>query len=159
EMIPLSNTISYFCASTPLSEEDLKEYLAEPVAALPPNISRALPKISILLVPYLERGHAHTRKNAESNGNVRNHEATTEDASGDFVSIERPPSGKQSASTQLKIGNETVLAFALKDQEVAEYHYRFYHLLAGLTGEHWSSEVQEKYTRLLRDELTADVHG
>ena len=27
EMIPLSNTFSYFCASIPLSEEDLKEYL------------------------------------------------------------------------------------------------------------------------------------
>ena len=34
EMIPLSNTFSYFCASVPMSEEDLKEYLEEPVAAL-----------------------------------------------------------------------------------------------------------------------------
>ncbi len=55
EMIPLSNTFSYFCASVPMSEEDLKEYLEEPVAALPPMIAEALPKISILLVPYLER--------------------------------------------------------------------------------------------------------
>ena len=36
-----------------MSEEDLKEYLEEPVAALPPAIDWALPKISILLVPYL----------------------------------------------------------------------------------------------------------
>ena len=57
EMIPLSNTFSYFCASVPLSEEDLKEYLEEPVAALPPLIAAALPKISILLVPYLERAN------------------------------------------------------------------------------------------------------
>ena len=57
EMIPLSNTFSYFCASVPLSEEDLKEYLEEPVAALPPGVAAALPKISILLVPYLERGN------------------------------------------------------------------------------------------------------
>src|SRR4249919_2777596 len=55
EMIPLSNTFSYFCASVPLSEEDLKEYLEEPIAALPPAISSLLPKISIMLVPYLER--------------------------------------------------------------------------------------------------------
>ena len=33
EMIPLSNTFSYFCASVPMSDEDLKEYLQEPVAA------------------------------------------------------------------------------------------------------------------------------
>ena len=35
EMIPLSNTFSYFCASVPLSDEDLKEYLQEPIASLP----------------------------------------------------------------------------------------------------------------------------
>ena len=29
EMIPLSNTFSYFCASVPMSEEDLKEYLED----------------------------------------------------------------------------------------------------------------------------------
>src|SRR5438094_9015100 len=55
EMIPLSNTFSYFCASVPLSEEDLKEYLEEPIAALPPALSSVLPRISIMLVPYLER--------------------------------------------------------------------------------------------------------
>ncbi len=68
EMIPLSNTFSYFCASVPLSEEDLKEYLEEPVAALPPTIAAALPRISILLVPYIERGNGHERKKAEPAG-------------------------------------------------------------------------------------------
>jgi hypothetical protein len=33
EMIPLSNTFSYFCASLPMSDEDLKEYLEERGAA------------------------------------------------------------------------------------------------------------------------------
>ena len=46
EMIPLSNTFSYFCASVPMSEEDLKEYLEEPVAALPPKVAGALPSFS-----------------------------------------------------------------------------------------------------------------
>ena len=44
EMIPLSNTFSYFCASIPLSEDDLKEYLQEPVAALPPALTAVLPQ-------------------------------------------------------------------------------------------------------------------
>ena len=57
DMIPLSNSISYFCASEPMTDEDLKEYLEEPVAALPPNVASALPKLAILLVPYLERGN------------------------------------------------------------------------------------------------------
>src|SRR5258705_2449187 len=107
EMIPLSNTFSYYCASIPLSEEDLKEYLEEPVAALPPSIAAALPKISILLVPYLERAGGAEKKR-------------TEPRATDLVSIERPPYGRLSTFTQLKLGDETVLAFALKDQEVAE---------------------------------------
>ena len=81
EMIPLSNTFSYFCASVPMSEEDLKEYLEEPVAALPPSIAAALPKISILLVPYLERAERRRRR--------------------EYVSIEKPPDGRLSTSTQL----------------------------------------------------------
>jgi hypothetical protein len=146
EMIPLSNTFSYFCASIPLSEEDLKEYLEEPVAALPPSIAAALPKISILLVPYLERAGGGEKKR-------------TEPRATDLVSIERPPEGRLSTFTQLKLGDETVLAFALKDQEVAEYHYRFYHLLAALLADQWSEDVETRYSRLLREEATADVHG
>ena len=146
EMIPLSNTFSYFCASVPMSEEDLKEYLEEPVAALPPAIAAALPKISILLVPYLERGDGHEKRK-------------TAPPAADYVSIERPPEGRLSPYTQLKLGDETVLAFALKDQEVAEYHYRFYHLLATLMADHWTDDVETRYIRILRDELSADVHG
>src|SRR6516225_1856294 len=104
EMIPLSNTFSYFCASVPMTEEDLKEYLQEPVAALPPAMIAALPKISILLVPYLEKanGANGTRTRAKA-------------PASDYVSIEKPPMGKLTMSTQLRVGEETVLAFALKD--------------------------------------------
>ncbi|MGA3187130.1 MAG: hypothetical protein ABSF22_08460 [Bryobacteraceae bacterium] len=143
EMIPLSSTFSYFCASVPMTEDDLKEYLQEPVAALPPALTAALPKISILLVPYLERANGARSKTPPS----------------DFISIEKPPEGKTSTSTQLRLGDETVLAFALKDQEVAEYHYRFYHLLATLMGDHWSDETESAYGRVLREELNADAHG
>jgi hypothetical protein len=144
EMIPLSNTFSYFCASVPMTEEDLKEYLEEPVAALPPGVAAALPKISILLVPYLERTNGGTR---------------AKPAGAEYVSIEKPLHGRISAATQLSLGGETVLAFALKDQEVAEYHYRFYHLLASVLGDHWTETIETGYSRLMRDELNSDVHG
>lgn len=146
EVIPLSNTFSYFCASVPMSEEDLREYLQEPVAALPPALAAALPKISIFLVPYLERGNGRDRSKAKM-------------ASGDFISIEKPPDGRLTASTHIQLGEESVLVFALKDQEVAEYHYRFYHLLATLMGEHWTEAMETAYSRVLREELSAEVHG
>jgi len=148
EMIPLSNTFSYFCASVPMTEDDLKEYLEEPVAALPPALSAALPKISILLVPYLER--ANGKESARENGSPRDAVC---------VSVEKPPDARMSSDTHMKLGDEAVLAFALKGQEVAEYHYRFYHLLATVFAEHWSDDVETRYSRILREELTADVHG
>jgi len=154
EMIPLSNTFSYFCASVPLSEEDLKEYLEEPVAALPPGVAAALPKISILLVPYLERSNGAGSPKAPAKDSNRAKLAASE-----YVSIEKPLHGRISAATQLSLGGETVLAFALKDQEVAEYHYRFYHLLATVLGDHWTEAVETGYSRVMRDELNSDVHG
>src|SRR5271156_2069849 len=125
EMIPLSNTFSYFCASVPLSEEDLKEYLEEPIAALPPAIAALLPKVSIMLVPYLERGEGREK------GAVR---------SDDFVCTEKPPESKLSWDTQVRFDGEEVLVFALKGQDVSEYHYRFYHVLATLAADFWSEE-------------------
>jgi len=152
EMIPLSNTFSYFCASIPMSEEDLKEYLEEPVAALPPGVAAALPKISILLVPYLERSNGTSAQKTSARENRAKSAA-------EYVSIEKPLHGRISAATQLRLGGETVLAFALKDQEVAEYHYRFYHLLATVLGEQWTEAVETGYSRIMRDELNSDVHG
>lgn len=144
EMIPLSNTFSYFCASVPLTEEDVKEYLEEPIAALPPAILALLPKVSIMLVPYLER------VDGKEKGTVRRDE---------FVVTERPPEGRVSWATQVRFDKEEVLVFALKDQDVSEYHYRFYHVLATLAADHASEEALAQYSTLLREELNARVNG
>lgn len=142
EMIPLSNSVSYFCASVPLSEEDLKEYIEEPMSALPPSAAAALPKIRILLVPYLEKaGKANGKSPSE------------------YVSMDKPSERRASLDSDLRLEGEAVLVFALKDQEVAEYHYRLYRRLAALLADQWSDDVRSAYTRLLREELLADVHG
>ena len=131
EMIPLSNTFSYFCASVPLSEEDVKEYLEEPIAALPPAISALLPKVSIMLVPYLERA------DGKEKGIARRDE---------FVCTEKPPENRLSSAAQVRFDKEEVLVFALKDQDVSEYHYRFYHVLATLAADHGSGEALSQYS-------------
>src|SRR3984893_3761099 len=127
-MIPLSNPFSYFCASVPLSHEDLQEYLEEPIAALPPTSAAVLPKISIMLVPYLERVDAS--KNTPAS---------------EFVCTERPPDSRQFWASQGRIAEEEILLFALKDQEVAEYHYRFYHMIASLMADRWTDDAQASY--------------
>jgi hypothetical protein len=142
-LIPLSTTFSYFCASVPLSEEDLKEYLEEPIAALPPAIAGVLPKISIMLVPYLERIDGKDKSSPAD----------------EFVCTERPPDSHQFWASQVRIGDEEILLFALKDQEVAEYHYRFYNMIASLIADRWPEDTQSSYSALLRDEVNAGVHG
>lgn len=153
EVIPLSNTFGYFCASVPMSEEVLKEYLEEPVAALPPSIAAMLPHISILLVPYLERSGERGQARAK-----RKTRAALEKVA-DFVVSDRPAEGRQSWASQISFENETVLVFALKEQDVAEYHYRLYRRLAGMVAEKWSTQVAGGYKAMIRDELAAGVHG
>ena len=151
EVIPLSNTFGYFCASAPMSEEVLKEYLEEPIAALPPSIAGALPRISILLVPYLE--HSEERVPGKKA------RASTIEKAADFVVEQRPAEGRQSWASQVSFENETVLVFALKEQDVAEYHYRLYRRLAGIVADTWSRDAKAAYKALLREELAGSVHG
>src|SRR5581483_12257131 len=98
--------------------------------------------ISIMLVPYLER--VDGAKDVPAN---------------DFVCTERPPDNRQFWASQVRMGEEEVLFFALKDQEVAEYHYRFYRMIASLVASRWSDDAQSSYSSLVREELNASVHG
>jgi hypothetical protein len=143
EMIPLRKPFSYYFAALPLTEEDIREYLDEPIAALPPSIVSQLPKISIILVPYLEK----TRERGNGRG------------SSEMVRIDKPLESKVSWTSCVLSKEEAVLAFAVKEQEVADYHYRFYHCLAQLVADHWSTEAQQQYSALLREELNAKVNG
>lgn len=142
EMIPLRKPFSYYYGDLALTEEEIREYLEEPIAALPPSVLSQLPKVSIVLVPYLERVRG---KGAAQNG--------------ERVSDVRPSEDNVSWTSCVFSSDEAVLAFALKDQEVADYHYHFYHLLAGIVAESWEGASREQYTALIRDELANRVHG
>ena len=143
EMIPLSNTFSYF-AVMPLAEEEIKEYLEEPIAALPPAIPSGLPKVSVILTPYLEKADGKERANGRM---------------ADLVSFEKPPENRQSWASEFISPEEAVLVFAIKDQEVADYHYSFYHRIATLTADRWVEDSQNRFFSLLREELSGEVHG
>ena len=142
DMIPLRKPFSYYFADLPLTEEDIREYLEEPIAALPPSVLSQLPRVSILLVPYLEKVRGKGAK-----------------PWGERVCMNPPSDDKASWTGCVVTRDEAVLAFALKDQEVADYHYHFYHLLAGLVAEQWSVEAKERYSELIRTELETSVHG
>ena len=137
EMIPLTGKFSYF-STLPRGEDDLRQYLNDPISAISPAIVATLPQMGIILAPYLEKGNGKE---------------------GDCVTFERPADARQIAGSAREIGDMTVLALAVKDMEVADYHYQFYNALAAVVANHWQIETQERFYRTIREELSADVHG
>lgn len=144
QMIPLNNRFSYFFTALPLTEEDIKEYLEEPVAALPPQLCAALPQISVLLVPYLTRAL---------------NPASEEGRNGECVAFERPDAKHQVWTARLVKPEGIVVAFAVKDEDVADHHYRFFHAIAEIVADVAAEELLEPFYGILREELNAGVHG
>jgi hypothetical protein len=137
EMIPINNQFSYFPV-LPVAEEDLRQYLHDPVAALPAAAAELLPRIGIVLAPYLER--ASTRGTAS-------------------VVYEKPTEPKLLLSARVEGEEYTTLFFTVKDEQVSDYHYYFYDEIAALLSRRWPAKMQDKYHGLLREELSSEVHG
>jgi len=143
EMVPLGNRICYFAAAVPLTEEDRRELLEEPIAALPPSLAALLPEVRIFLVPYLCRTRGHRKREAEET----------------FIATEPPEAGEAVPSSTLVERDAAVLAFAVKDAEVADHHYRFYRAIAELAADSLPGGIPKEYQALLEAELKAGVHG
>src|SRR5512135_2624359 len=103
DMIPITGKFSYF-AMLPSQEEDLKQYLNDPIAAISPAIAEALPHMGVILAPYIEK----------ANGKE-----------GDCVSFERPPESRHLAYSRHPMAGMTAVALGIKEIEVADYHYHF----------------------------------
>jgi hypothetical protein len=142
EMTPITNKFSYFLA-IPVAEEDLRQYLYDPVESLPGSVVDLLPSVGIVLAPFLERGAART--------NVS-------------MVYEKPSEPKLVFSTRVLApggegGDFATLFFTIKDEQVSDYHYYLYDELAALISERCPEEAKEAWHRLLREELSAEVHG
>jgi hypothetical protein len=137
EMIPLGARLSYF-AALPLSEEELRDYLEEPVNALPAGIAGAFQSILVFLVPYLEK---------------------TSPKADEVVTFQKPEAKIRVWGTQFASEGRAKLVFAIRDHEVAEYHYVFYRAIATLLADAVSHKAFESFADTLRDELRSGIHG
>jgi hypothetical protein len=137
EMTPINDKFSYHLA-IPVAEEDLRQYLHDPVEALPAVVSDLLPKIAIVLAPFLER--ASTKSSVS-------------------VIADKPPEPKLVFSTRVDGADVTTLFFTVKDEQVSDYHYYLYDELAALLSLRCPSKAQDTWQGLLREELNAEVHG
>jgi hypothetical protein len=137
DLIPLTGKFSYF-SLLPIAEEDLRQYLNDPIAAISPAIVAALPRMGIILAPYVEKGNGKGV---------------------DCATFERPIESRHIPSARSEHNGLLVLVLGVKDIEVADYHYQFYNALAGIVAERWPQDVQERFFRTIREELSAEIHG
>jgi hypothetical protein len=137
EMTPIDTKFSYYLVFQ-VAEEDLRQYLQDPVAALPEAITTLLPQVGIVLAPYLERGSARTSVS---------------------VVDEKPPETRLLYSSHVASPDFATLFFTLKDEQVSDYHYYLYAEIAALLAHRLPVKAQDSYATLLREELSGEVHG
>jgi hypothetical protein len=70
-----------------------------------------------------------------------------------------PAEGHQSWASQVSFENETVLVFALKEQDVAEYHYRLYRRLAEIVANSVVRRSEDRRIKRSSEKNSASVHG
>src|SRR5580658_7324462 len=59
DMHPINKQFSWF-PMLQVAEEDQRQYLQDPIESLPPAARALLPKIGVVLAPYLEKGAGRT---------------------------------------------------------------------------------------------------
>jgi hypothetical protein len=137
QMVPVNGSFSFFC-TTPIVEEDLKQYVHEPLAALPPGVGQMLPPIGLLLVPHLEQGPGRGPA---------------------LVSFDPPAEGKSLLAAEAILENSVVIALATADVDMSEYHYTLYDAIAGQMTRLAPASLLEDFGKLLREELAAQANG
>jgi hypothetical protein len=136
-MVAINNKFAYFLEE-PVAEEDLHQYLQDPITALPQAVADLLPRVGIVLAPYLERASARAHVT---------------------VVKEKPAEAKLVFSSAVTTGDLSTLFFTVHDEQVSDYHYYLYEELATILSNRWPEKVQNIYHGLLREELSAEVHG
>ena len=149
QMVPINKSFSYF-AAMPVEESDLRRWLFDPIAAVPPKVGEVLPRLRFVLVPYLEGAAATKTARAK-----RSADATR----GEMVCFRRPAAKKQLLAHYLSDADDTFLFLAVENQDLADYHYVFYNGLANLITAGLTDKQRERFDSLIREELESETHG
>lgn len=138
EMIPLNQQVSYFFVGATPTANEMREFLEEPVAALPPLITKLMQRTDLLFVPFIEQ-------------------ITAKKTSTDRVTLVRPEKSVTYARTSFPDREAFFTAF--HDRDIGEYHYRFFQFIATLTADLKPEVILKNYLPILREELQANIHG
>jgi hypothetical protein len=137
QMTPLDSRFSYFLIHQ-VPEDEHKAYFDEPVGALPAAVRALLPSAGLVLAPYMEKAAGQ---------------------SGPAVVYEKPSEAKLLLSHRVESPDFATLFFTAKDEQIADYHYFFFEQIAIILASRVPDAVETAWHRLLREELSAEVHG
>jgi hypothetical protein len=136
-LTPITSAISGFEAVS-LDAEQQRQFLREPLEAIPQSLLDRLPPLRIILVPYLEKGQAEST---------------------DFVAFEKPPAQHLLNSSTFDVHDEIFLFFGIEQQDVADYHYWLFQATAGLGSKALREEEVAAFSTLVFDELSRGTSG
>ena len=154
---PFGPVFSYYAADVSFAADDLRDFVDEPIAALPPRILAGLGKAVVLFVPFLERPGA-----APPRGGKRHLEKVEFDQRDSLVAMDPPaqPSRLTSAYIGPEKANEPhILAFGVQEVDSGDYHYNFFHAISLLVYLTQPDSVLAGYRTILREELKGRAHG
>ncbi len=169
ELITLKPGFSYYSAVDPFNEEDLRDYIEDPIAALPPPVLSLLPQVVLLLVPYVDplNGKEKGQKEVHApKSRARRREPVTAEQAAlppeGMVLFERPADARYWRGVHWLEGptrSTAVVVLATADTEVADYHYQLYRHLAMIVAEMSPAETLAGYVGIIREELNSHMHG
>lgn len=133
---PLGERFSYLSAGVKILDDDLKDYLEEPIAALPPTVLAHLPRLSVVFVPFLE-----------ADGAVH------------YVNTVRPEKEKQLALARLDGPGHSMVLFTMHEPNLGDFHYYFYRAISKLAAESATAAALDRFGDLLVEEINLPVHG
>ncbi len=137
EMLPVADGFSYL-SLIPMPDEDVKPYVHEPVASLPPAVCALLPPVRIVLVPYL---------------------CLNADRSGLAVSFQQPPAADFVRFTQTATPDRALMVFSTRSEPIPDFHDSLFHAITRICGPVVPKEFLDAYQHIVSAELTASVHG
>jgi hypothetical protein len=151
-MVQENPQFSYLPSGITFGNEELREYVSDPVKALPPGVIKLVGKVGLFFVPYIERPNPPKR-------NGKADEFSTSDC---LIALEPPDRAVNLPAAYLapgKSGDTHALVFGVRDMDSSDYHYNFFYSIASLVFLAEPEATLAGYRNILREELKGRVHG
>ena len=136
-MLPVSEGFAYL-SLLPMPDEDVKPYVHEPVASLPPAMRALLPPVRIVLVPYIGWNPDHTEGH---------------------VWFQQPPAKDYVRISQNSDSDRMLMLLSIRSEPVPEYHDTFFRAITRLSSPKFAPDFLDAYAKIVRAELESNIHG